>query len=181
MSYLSYEKKILKEIEKVLEKNDETSERKLVERIIEAERVFVAGSGRSGLVGKMFAMRLMQLGLEVFAVGETITPSVTRNDLIIAISGSGKTQTIFDVIQEGKKLGTGIISITADKKSKIANKSDFIVILKGKTKSRGKSVQPLGSLFEQSALIFLDAVVIGLVKKLKISEKKMKKNHASLE
>jgi len=36
------------------------------------------GVGRSGLIGRAFAMRLMHLGFEVYVLGETITPAVEK-------------------------------------------------------------------------------------------------------
>src|SRR5690242_18419180 len=56
-----------------------------------ANAIFLLGEGRSGLVGRMFAMRLMHLGKQAYVVGETITPAIGRGDLLIAISGSGET------------------------------------------------------------------------------------------
>ncbi|MGZ4892148.1 MAG: SIS domain-containing protein, partial [Halobacteriota archaeon] len=55
------------------------------------KRLFVMGAGRSGLVVKGFAMRLMHLGFNVYVVGETVTPAVETDDLLIVISGSGET------------------------------------------------------------------------------------------
>ena len=181
MSYIKNEKKILNEIKVVLEKNSEKSEKDLVKAIVTAKRVFISGGGRSGLIGKAFAMRLMQIGKKVFVVGETITPSIKKNDLLIVISGSGTTKTILDIALEAKESKATIACITSEETSPVANISTLIVLLKAKTKTRGKSIQPLGSLFEQSSFIFLEAVILGLVKKLKISETKMKKKHASLE
>ncbi|PNZ98622.1 6-phospho-3-hexuloisomerase, partial [Staphylococcus carnosus] len=43
------------------------------------------------------------------------------------------------------------------------------------------SEQPLGSLFEQSAQIFLDAVVLDLMEIFNIDETAMQQNHANLE
>jgi 6-phospho-3-hexuloisomerase len=181
MSFIKTEKEILDEIEKVLEKNSEKSEKDLVKAVKTAERTFVSGQGRSGLMAKGFAMRLMQLGLEAYAVGETITPSIAENDLLISVSGSGKTKIVVEIAKEAKKAGAVTACITAEKKSPIAKASGIVIVLKGKTKEGGKSIEPLGSLFEQSALIFLDAVVIGLMKELGKGERGMKKRHSSLE
>jgi 6-phospho-3-hexuloisomerase len=181
MSYIKNEKKILDEIFSVLEKNPESSEKDLVKEILCAKNIFLTGSGRSGLIAKTFAMRLMQAGKKVFVVGETITPSINKKDLIIAISGSGKTKTILDIVIEAKNSSARIACITSEEKTVLAKNSDLVILLKGKTKNKGKSIQPLGSLFEQSAFIFLEAVVLGIVKKLKLSEIKMRKKHDSLE
>ncbi|MEM2817946.1 MAG: SIS domain-containing protein, partial [Archaeoglobaceae archaeon] len=52
--------------------------------IEEAERIFVVGIGRSGLVAKAFAMRLMHLGYKAFVIGETTTPRIEAGDLLVA-------------------------------------------------------------------------------------------------
>jgi 6-phospho-3-hexuloisomerase len=178
MSFIKKEKKILQEICSVLEKNSEKSEKNLVKEILSAKIIFVAGAGRSGLMAKSFAMRLMQLGLKAFVVGETTTPSITKKDLLVIVSGSGETQTILDILKESPSKKA---CITAEQNSPIAKESELIIILKGKTKEKGKSIEPLGSLFEQSALIFLDTVILGLMEKLKTKEKKMKQKHANTE
>lgn len=47
----------------------------LIASVVEADRVFVAGAGRSLLMVKAFAMRLMHIGKPVYAVRETVTPA----------------------------------------------------------------------------------------------------------
>ena len=178
-SYISNEKKILEEIKAVLQKNPESSEKKLAAAIKKSGKTFVFGQGRSGLMAKSFAMRLAQIGKSTFVVGETVTPPIGKKDLLLVVSGSGETRTVADIADEAKTIGAKVFCITSNKESSIAKKSDTVIILKGKTKVSGKSIEPLGSLFEQSTLIFLDAVILGLMKKG--AEKKMKKRHASLE
>ena len=64
---------------------------KIKNLFITANRIFVYGAGRSGLVAKAFAIRLVHLGLQTFVIGETITGPVQKGDLVIIISGSGET------------------------------------------------------------------------------------------
>ena len=56
------------------------------------KRIYIAALGRSFLVMKAFAMRLMQLDFEVYVVGEIITPAIKAGDLLIVGSGSGNTR-----------------------------------------------------------------------------------------
>ncbi|MCY0893435.1 MAG: SIS domain-containing protein, partial [Acidibacillus sp.] len=81
---------ILDEIALVLERVEEDSIEKFAQGLTTAGRVFVIGEGRSGLMGKSFAMRLMHLGVNIFVIGETITPAVGSGDMLVAVSGSGK-------------------------------------------------------------------------------------------
>lgn len=45
-----------------------------IDELLSAKRIYVMGAGRSGLIAKAFAMRLMHLGMHSYVVGETITP-----------------------------------------------------------------------------------------------------------
>jgi len=83
-----------------------------IEKLLKAKRIYVMGAGRSGLVAKAFAMRLMHLGLEAFVVGETITPALNAGDIIIIFSGSGRTRTGADIAETAKEIGAKICLIT---------------------------------------------------------------------
>ena len=80
--------------------------------IIESKNVFVTGAGRSGLAAKTFAMRLMHLGVSAYVVGETISPAIYEDDCIIAISGSGETNTIVSASEIAKNRGSKVFTLT---------------------------------------------------------------------
>ena len=69
---------------------------KLIDEVMNVKRIFLMGAGRSGLEARVFAMRLMHLGFDVHAIGEATAPVPTQEDLVIIISGSGKTQSVLD-------------------------------------------------------------------------------------
>lgn len=172
------EKIVEDELLGVLERVDEKKTEDFVKIILKSKRIFLTGSGRSGFVANAFAMRLVQLGLKVYVVGESATPAVEKRDLLIVVSGSGETKIIEDITKESKNLGVSVCLITANKNSKISKLSDLVIEIKAKTKANHeKSIEPLGTLFEQSALIYLDAVVLLLMKKLGKDEKIMKTKH----
>ena len=82
---------ILNEIKDVVEKINDNEFLSAASKVTKERRIFVHGEGRSGLMAKGFAMRLMHLGYNVYVVGETITPALNKDDLFIAVSGSGKS------------------------------------------------------------------------------------------
>ena len=88
-----------------------------IQELLNARRIYVMGAGRSGLVAKAFAMRLMHLGMISYVVGETITPALQRGDLIVVLSGSGKTRTIMEIVQTAKEIGGRISLITSNSES----------------------------------------------------------------
>jgi 6-phospho-3-hexuloisomerase len=179
MNIKEVQKNILDEIELVLDKQKD--QKKLLKIIKRNKRIFLTGSGRSGLIAEMFAMRLMQLGLKSYIIGESTTPSLRKNDLLIALSGSGKTNFTKRVVEEARRKKAKIIILTADKNSPISKKANIKIILKAKTKSNSlKSIQPLGSLFENSAHLFLESIILLLKDKLKVTEKEMRENHSRI-
>jgi 6-phospho-3-hexuloisomerase len=176
----SITKEIEKELKKVLDQCSEKETTKLINLILKSKRTFLTGQGRSGLIAKAFAMRLMQLNKTAYVVGESITPAITSKDLLIAISGSGQTEITKDIVHEAKKKKAKIALITANQKAKIPH--NILILIKAKTKlNHKKSIEPLGSLFEQASLLYLDSIIIILMKKLKKTEKSLKKRHSDLE
>ncbi|HYC19094.1 MAG TPA: 6-phospho-3-hexuloisomerase [Candidatus Bathyarchaeia archaeon] len=157
------------------------------------KRLFVMGAGRSGLVVKGFAMRLMHLGFNVYVVGETVTPAVESDDLLIVISGSGETKSINEMSALAKAKGTRLAAVTSNKDSSLGSISDTIVVVKGRTKTSGMdfmerqvvgshiSFAPLGTMFEISTMVFLDGIIAALMEITKKSEDDLKKKHATLE
>ena len=175
---------ILKEINSSLSKVKKTDVNKLIKEILKAKRIFLSGQGRSGLIAKTFAMRLMHLGFEVYVAGETITPGIENGDLLIACSGSGETEVTFHMAEVARRYGAKVVSLTANPNSVIVNVSDLVVGIpapfKGKIGKIG-SKQYGGSLFEQGLFLMLEAVILILIKKLKKSPRELWKKHTKLE
>ncbi len=166
----------------------------VMEVLTSSANVFVMGMGRSGLVAKAFAMRLMHLGISVYVVGETITPAINKGDTLLAISGSGQTSTIISTARIAKKRGANIIAITSYPESILGDLSDHIITIKGRTKidseqnyikrqinGRHQSLAPMGTLFEITSLIFLDGLIAELMHKMDKTEDDLKEKHNVLE
>ena len=170
----------------------------LTGRILACDRIFIVGTGRSGLVGKFFGMRLMHLGKSVFIVGETTTPSITSNDLLIAISGSGDTTFVVHVAETAKTHNADIVGIFLQKDSycsELERLSNQQIRMDRRylSKQRGDFIQPetedidapnilpMGTLFEISALIYFESVVAEIIRFGHIREDTMKLRHSNLE
>ncbi|MBQ8814990.1 MAG: SIS domain-containing protein [Lachnospiraceae bacterium] len=159
------------------------------EKIDAHSRVFVYGAGRSGLMLRALAMRLMQMGKCAYVVGETVTPSVEEGDLLILASASGKTHSVCHYAEVAKNCGVDLMIITA-KKEQVSSAAENVagspltaiapadVQFSVPDKDSGTgSGQVMGSLFEQSLLLFGDS----LVQHLAVDPQRMRKNHANLE
>ena len=160
---------------------------RLLDEIGDAKRVFAAAAGRSGFSIRGFAMRLMHMGRAVHVVGEVTTPSIGAGDLLLIGSGSGATASLVNMAAKAKSLGARIALITIDPGSPIGEMADTVVKIpapspKAKnTANAVESVQPLGSLFEQSLGVLLDSMVIMLMRRYGLNTDSMFQRHANLE
>jgi 6-phospho-3-hexuloisomerase len=158
------------------------------ESLIEvAPRIFVSGAGRSGLCMRALAMRLMHLGKTAFVAGETTTPNIAADDLLIIGSGSGRTAGLVLMAEQARNLGAKLLLFTTHPTSPLADLADHKVIIPAPSLSMAKdgpahtSVQPMGSLFEQSLLILCDSLIVGLMLRMGVDAAHMRQRHANLE
>lgn len=164
--------------------SDEETEN-LVDQILESKKIFVAGAGRSGFMGKSFVMRMMHMGIDAYVVGETVTASFEKDDLLIIGSGSGETKTLVAIAEKAKSLGGTVAAITISPESTIGELADITIRLPGITKDQSegdfKTIQPMGSLFEQTMLLIYDAIILRFMEKKGLDSNKMYGKHANLE
>ncbi|MEM1533142.1 MAG: 6-phospho-3-hexuloisomerase [Desulfurococcaceae archaeon] len=170
----------------------------LINELIEAHKrsskILIIGAGRTGLVGKAFAQRLLHLGYNVAVLGETIVPRINSNDLIISLSGSGRTKLVVTATEAAKAVGARIVVITSLPDSPLAKLADVLVVVPGRTKIASEEdyfarqilgihepLAPLGTLFEDTLMVFLDGVIVELMNKLGKTEEDLKEAHANIE
>jgi 6-phospho 3-hexuloisomerase len=176
-----HQKVIIEKISSILATTDPSYDAKLTQLLDQAPRIFVAGAGRSALVARFFAMRLMHGGYDVYVVGEIVTPSLRSGDLLIVISGSGETETILAFAKRAKELGAVVALLSARSSSTIGDLADTIFQI-GSPEQYGKVVgMPMGTAFELSTLIFLEATIAHIIHEKGIPEEEMRTRHANLE
>lgn len=146
-----------------------------------AKSVVLFGRGRSGFVARALAVRLSHLGVRSYVVGETITPPVHEDDVVILLSGSGETFSVIVTGQIAKKLGCKIVTITGQPESTLARLADLTIVLRTSTSGRQKELAPLGTLFEDACAVFLDGFVAELMHHMGETEDSMRNRHATLE
>lgn len=154
--------------------------------LLNAERIFVAGKGRTGLQIRGFAMRLMHMGLKVYVVDDVTTPSITSKDLLLIASGSGRTASLVNYAQQVQPVGAKLATITGSLDSEIASLASTVVVIPANNPKDGKttekqSVLVMGSLFEHSLGLLCDLMIFQLMASLDVSEEEMIRRHANLE
>jgi len=157
---------------------DQDSVRDLVDSIVSARTVFVYGSGRSGLAGQFFCVRLVQLGLDVHFVGEMTTPIITDKDLTVLISNTGNTMSVVQTANIASRVGSKVISVTGHADTKLTIASDTVIhlpMIRDKDRPR---YAPLGTVFEQASNLFFDSIIPTIMERLGSTESDMRRRHA---
>ncbi|RFU65319.1 6-phospho-3-hexuloisomerase [Peribacillus glennii] len=185
MQTTDYLAEILKELGRSTALISDDEAEKLVNAILESKKIFVAGAGRSGFMGKSFAMRMMHMGLDAYVVGETVTANFEKDDILIIGSGSGETKSLVTMAEKAKSIGGTIAAATIYPNSTIGRLADFSIKLPGSPKDQSdgeyRTIQPMGSLFEQTLLLFYDAVILRFMEKKGLDSNTMYGKHANLE
>ncbi|WP_078392616.1 6-phospho-3-hexuloisomerase [Shouchella patagoniensis] len=185
MKTANYAHEIIRELRVAIDTISETEAEQLVDAILAANKVFVSGAGRSGLMGKAFVMRMMHMGINAYVVGETVTANFEKEDLLIVGTGSGETKTLIPVVEKAKALGGTVATVTLSPDSTLGKLADLTVTLAGAPKDQVggeyNTIQPMGSLFEQAMLLFYDAVILRFMEKKGLNSNQMYGKHANLE
>lgn len=120
-------------------------------------RWFFTGQGRSGLAAQMAAMRFMHLGRDAHVLGEATAPSVRRGDRLVVVSGSGRTGVSLHFAGIARQEKAVVLAVTYAPDSPLAALADITLV-----SPVGDTQQLMGTLFEQSALLLLDAVALSV-------------------
>jgi len=189
---------ILSGAKKAIDEIDERQVENMINLILDAKekKIFVVGMGRSGFVGRAFALRLMNLGFNVYFLGETITPAAGEDDLVIAISGTGMTKLVVSAASAAKDVGARVVAVTSYEDSQLGQMADQLVLVRGRTKmgwpreedylsrqilGEREPLSPLGSVFENNCMVFLDGLIVELMYRMKKNENDLKMRHATIE
>jgi 6-phospho-3-hexuloisomerase len=190
------------EIVECIKSSIESLDMKQVEKLIglmldsKDRKIFTVGMGRSGFVARAFALRLMNLAFDVYFLGETITPAAEKGDLLIAISGTGSTKMVLTASVAAKEIGATVIAVTSFPQSPLGRMADLVVTIKGRTKAgmpkeedylarqiigEREPLTPLGSIFENNSMVFLDSLIVELMHRMGRTEADLKRRHATIE
>jgi len=189
---------ILSGARRAIDDLDETQVESMIKLLLDAKdkKIFVVGMGRSGFVGRAFALRLMNLSFNVYFLGETITPAAGKDDIVIAISGTGMTKLVVSAASAAKDIGARVVAITSYKESQLGQIADQLVLVKGRTKmgwpreedylarqilGEREPLSPLGSVFENNCMVFLDGLIVELMYRMKKDENDLRSRHATIE
>ena len=97
-------------------------------------RVIVTGMGKSGHIGKKIAASLASTGTPSFFVHPAEASHgdlgmITEDDVVIAISNSGETKELADILNYCKRFGIPLISITKNHDSSLGKAGDIVLLI----------------------------------------------------
>ncbi|TLZ74008.1 MAG: SIS domain-containing protein, partial [Methanobacteriota archaeon] len=149
-----------------------------VDILTSAKKLFVYGVGRSGLAARAFAMRMVQLGIDCYFIGETITPVVSDGDAVLIVSNTGSTMSAIQVANIARRVGAKVISVTGHRTSKLGHASNVVLLIHADEAIAQARLAPLGTLFEDATVLLLDGLVAQVMERLGQTEADMRGRHA---
>ncbi len=137
-------------------------------------RVIVTGMGKSGLIGRKIAATLASCGTPALFIhpaeaGHGDLGMILKDDVILAISYSGETKEIVDLLDFIKRIGVKLIALTGSRHSRIAKYSDIVLDARVEREAGPLDVVPTAS--STAALALGDALAIALMRKKGFGEK----------
>jgi arabinose-5-phosphate isomerase len=129
-------------------------------------RLIVTGMGKSGHVGRKIAATFASTGTPAYFVhpGEASHGDlgmITRDDVIMALSWSGETVELKDLIDYSRRFRAGLIAVTAVAESTLAKSADVVLLLPQAREACPHNLAPTTSSLMQLALG--DALAVALL------------------
>jgi len=157
---------------------------RLCDELLKARRIACYGVGREGLMMRALCMRLMHLGLDAHMVGDMTAPPLGERDLLVVSAGPGSFSTVKALVGVAREAGARIAVVTAQPQGEVPRAADTVIHLRAQTMADdkgGRSVLPMGSLYEAAMLIFFDIVSIVLRERTGQTMDGMRGRHTNLE
>ena len=158
---------------KILKKSVNKNFDKAVNMIVNCQsKIILCGVGKSGLIAAKIASTLSSVGSPAFSLSANDClhgdlGSITRKDVLILISNSGKSEEIIPIIKFANRNKIKLIGIVSKKNSFLYKGSDIKILLP-EVKESGLGVVPTSSTSIQLAIG--DALAIASLKKKQFSK-----------
>ena len=168
---------LLEEVRRAVEGVDPKVTERVVDRILSSKRIFLYGAGRSGFVARCFTMRLKHLGMPIVRMSIDPTTPPGQGDCALIISGTGATPSSVDYANLAHAGGAPVFALTSAPASPLARTGSEVVLLMVKSGRDASTMAPLGTVFEEAALVYLDGLVAVLMERLSQTEEDMRRRH----
>jgi len=131
-------------------------------------RIIITGMGKSGHIGKKIAASLASTGTPSFFVHPAEASHgdlgmITEDDVVIAISNSGESRELIDILNYCKRFGIMLISITKNPESSLGKAGDIVLQLPNNGEACPLGLAPTNS--TTATLVLGDILTAGLIQR----------------
>lgn len=143
-------------------------------------KIIVTGMGKSGHIGRKIAASLASTGTPSFFVHPAEASHgdlgmITENDVVLAISNSGESKELIDILNYCKRFGIMIISITKNAESSLGKAGDVVLLLPNNGEACPLGLAPTNS--TTATLVLGDILTIGLIERNGFSKEDFNNRH----
>ncbi len=143
-------------------------------------RIIITGMGKSGHIGKKIAASLASTGTPSFFVHPAEASHgdlgmITEDDVVIAISNSGESRELVDILNYCKRFGIKLIAITKNAESSLGKAGDVILLLPNNGEACPLGLAPTSS--TTATLVLGDVLTIGMIERKGFSKEDFNDRH----
>ena len=143
-------------------------------------RIIVTGMGKSGHIGKKIAASLASTGTPSFFVHPAEASHgdlgmITNDDVVLAISNSGESRELIDILNYCKRFGITLIAITKNSESSLGKAGDVILRLPNTGEACPLGLAPTNS--TTATLVLGDILTVGLIERKGFSKEEFNERH----
>ena len=143
-------------------------------------RIIITGMGKSGHIGKKIAASLASTGTPSFFVHPAEASHgdlgmITEDDVVIAISNSGESRELIDILNYCKRFGITLIAITKNPQSSLAKAGDVVLVLPNNGEACPLGLAPTSS--TTATLVLGDILTIGMLERKGFSKEDFNDRH----
>ncbi len=143
-------------------------------------RIIITGMGKSGHIGKKIAASLASTGTPSFFVHPAEASHgdlgmITEDDVVIAISNSGESKELVDILNYCKRFGIKLISITKNTDSSLGKAGDVVLQLPNNGEACPLGLAPTNS--TTATLVLGDILTVGLIERKGFSKAEFNDRH----
>ena len=143
-------------------------------------RIIITGMGKSGHIGKKIAASLASTGTPSFFVHPAEASHgdlgmITENDVVLAISNSGESRELVDIINYCKRFGIKIIAITKNAESSLGKAANIVLELPNYGEACPLGLAPTSS--TTATLVLGDILTVGLIERKGFSKEDFNLRH----
>lgn len=164
----------IEEVSKLLDRIDDDFE-KAVEAMLNCQgKIIVTGMGKSGHIGEKIAASFSSTGTSSFFMHPAEAfhgdlGMVTDQDIVLAISNSGETAEIINILPIIRRIGAKVIAMTGNLESTLSKYSDYVMNIGVEQEADYLGLAPTSS--TTATLVMGDAVTVALLRARKFTSK----------